>query len=141
MGSDEPEAMRSQALRARRWRIFSRLGFAALRRPSLVPLIVGGATGLRASAFDTRAPELTYIAVRSGQGRSGIGSQLVRAFEQALAARGARRYELSVETANSAAIGFYERHGMVQIGQYRQFGADYRRYAKVFGDDNQGKGA
>jgi ribosomal protein S18 acetylase RimI-like enzyme len=73
-------------------------------------------------------PELTYLAVQAGGQRTGLGTSLVEAFGRELAARGATAYELSVETENVAAIGFYERRSFELVGEYAEFGRSFRRY-------------
>lgn len=43
--------------------------------------------------------------------RAGIGTALLRAIEERLAARGVRRVELETATSNAAAVAFWEGHG------------------------------
>jgi ribosomal protein S18 acetylase RimI-like enzyme len=51
------------------------------------------------------------VAVRPEHRRAGIGTQLVRRLERALAERGCLKVNLQVRTSNSAVVGFYERLG------------------------------
>ena len=43
-------------------------------------------------------------------------------------AAGATSYELSVDHDNAGADAFYRRLGFTQVGKYREFGVDHRRY-------------
>jgi ribosomal protein S18 acetylase RimI-like enzyme len=130
LGSAHPERMRHEALRANFRGIAGRALARAFRRPGLWRLLAAGTLGARARAFDRRAPELTYIAVRDDARGVGIGRVLLTAFEAGLRAQGIRRYELSVEADNRGALAFYEGHGLRPIGTYEEFGVTYRRYAQ-----------
>jgi ribosomal protein S18 acetylase RimI-like enzyme len=130
LGSDDPETMRRDALRANTSGIALRTGASLLRRPRALLYLVGAAAGPRQGGFDPRAPELTYIAVREEARGAGVGSALLAAFDAGLRLRGVARYELSVEADNEAAMAFYEAKGLKPTGSYRQFGRTYRRYAK-----------
>ena len=48
--------------------------------------------------------------------RTGIGSALLLAIEERLAAQGANRVELETATANAAGVAFWERHGYRKLG-------------------------
>jgi ribosomal protein S18 acetylase RimI-like enzyme len=48
--------------------------------------------------------------------RGGVGTALLRAMEQRLAARGARRIELETATSNAAGVAFWEHHGYRKTG-------------------------
>jgi ribosomal protein S18 acetylase RimI-like enzyme len=129
LGSGEPEGMRRDALRRNGPGILLWTALGALRRPRALRLLAGAAAGPRDGGFDPRAPELTYIAVREDARGTGVGSALLTAFHAALLAQGVRRYELSVEADNEAAVTFYESRGLRRTGTYRQFGTVYRRYS------------
>jgi [ribosomal protein S18]-alanine N-acetyltransferase len=53
--------------------------------------------------------------------RAGVGTALLRAIEQRLAARGARRVELETATSNAAGVAFWERHGYRKTGVLRGY--------------------
>jgi ribosomal protein S18 acetylase RimI-like enzyme len=127
LGSDAPEAMRRDALRANLFEIARGVAYGVLRRPATLRHVFAGVVA-RASGFDSSAPELTYVAVRDVARGAGVGSALVRAFEESLRRRGVTRYELSVEAGNHAARGFYEAHGMRKESSYVEFDRTYHRY-------------
>jgi ribosomal protein S18 acetylase RimI-like enzyme len=81
-------------------------------------------------AYDPQVPELTYLATAEHHRGSGIGRQLVDAFDTAMRERGAPAFELSVDEDNQAAIAFYERLGFRLSGKYREFGIVHRRYRR-----------
>jgi len=53
--------------------------------------------------------------------RSGIGSLLIRAAEERLAARGAKAIELETARDNDAAIAFWQKHGYRTRGVYEHY--------------------
>ena len=53
--------------------------------------------------------------------RAGVGTALLRAIEERLAARGARRVELETATSNAAGVAFWERHGYRKTGVLRGY--------------------
>ena len=53
--------------------------------------------------------------------RAGVGTALLRAMEERLAARGARRIELETATANAAGVAFWEHHGYRKMGILRGY--------------------
>jgi ribosomal-protein-alanine N-acetyltransferase len=53
--------------------------------------------------------------------RAGVGTALLRAIEERLAARGVRRVELETATSNAAAVAFWERHGYGKTGVMRGY--------------------
>jgi ribosomal protein S18 acetylase RimI-like enzyme len=130
VGSDDPQGMRRDAMRANGSRILLSLATGVVRRPGVLRPLVDAVVGLRYGGFDSHVPELTYIAVRSDARGAGIGSALLTAFDAALRARGVNRYELSVEDDNHRAVAFYNSHGLRQTGTYRQFSTMYRRYQR-----------
>jgi [ribosomal protein S18]-alanine N-acetyltransferase len=62
------------------------------------------------------------IDIAESSRRSGVGSALLRAVEQRLAARGVSRVTLETATSNEAAVAFWQRHG------YRTHGVLPRYY-------------
>ncbi|MGB5810541.1 MAG: GNAT family N-acetyltransferase [Polyangiales bacterium] len=73
---------------------------------------------------------LDQIVVADGRTQQGIGSQLMKAFESHVAELGCHVVQL--ETAETQAPGFYERHGYERIGTYRngRFHLDWHLYRK-----------
>ncbi len=61
------------------------------------------------------------IDVLESHRRSGIGSLLIRAAEERLAARGARQVELETARDNDAAIAFWQKHGYRTRGVYEHY--------------------
>jgi [ribosomal protein S18]-alanine N-acetyltransferase len=53
--------------------------------------------------------------------RTGVGTELLLASEERLAAHGVRRIELETATANAAGIAFWEHHGYRKTGVLRGY--------------------
>ena len=66
-----------------------------------------GATG---GPVNAEGHIITLDVVQSAR-RTGVGTALVGAIEQRLAARGVRRVSLETATSNEAAVAFWQRHG------------------------------
>ncbi len=88
-------------------REFLRLPGADCRVAEAAGQIVGFLLAEREAA---RAHVIT-IDVLENHRRRGVGSELLRAIEQGLAACGVREVELETATDNAAAVAFWERHG------------------------------
>jgi len=73
---------------------------------------------------------LEQIVVADGATRRGIGSELMRAFEEHAGQLGC--HVIQLETAETQAPGFYERHGYTRIGTYpdSRFHLDWHLYRK-----------
>ena len=61
------------------------------------------------------------IDVLEAHRRAGVGTALLRAIEQRLAAGGVRRVELETATSNAAGVAFWERHGYRKTGVLRGY--------------------
>jgi ribosomal-protein-alanine N-acetyltransferase len=61
------------------------------------------------------------IDVLEAHRRAGVGTALLRALEERLGARGARRIELETATSNAAGVAFWERHGYRRMGLLRGY--------------------
>jgi ribosomal protein S18 acetylase RimI-like enzyme len=78
--------------------------------------IISEAEGAEAEEGATGGPVnaeghiITLDIVQSAR-RTGVGTALVGAIEQRLAARGVRRVSLETATSNEAAVAFWQRHG------------------------------
>jgi len=81
---------------------------------------VAGFIVVEAEAEGAEAHIIT-IDVLEAHRRAGIGTALLRAIEQRLAARGVRRVELETATSNAAAVAFWERHGYRKSGVLRGY--------------------
>ncbi len=53
--------------------------------------------------------------------RRGIGTALLQAIEQKLAARGVRHVELETATDNQAAVAFWHKHGYRTVGVLKRY--------------------
>ena len=73
---------------------------------------------------------LEQIVVADGRTNEGLGSHLMRAFEAHAEELGC--HVIQLETAETQAPGFYERHGYERIGTYRngRFHLDWHLYRK-----------
>ena len=61
------------------------------------------------------------IDVMESHRRAGVGTALLRAIEERLAARGVRQVELETATSNAAAVAFWEGHGYRKTGVMRGY--------------------
>jgi ribosomal protein S18 acetylase RimI-like enzyme len=129
IGSLDPRRLRSDVLRQNAFGTVTGLALGLLRRPSCLPALLRSAWHPAGLPSD-EVPELTYLAVRAGGQRKGLGTLLVEAFGGVVAARGATAYELSVEGDNAVAIAFYERRGFELVGEYVELGRSFRRYRR-----------
>jgi ribosomal protein S18 acetylase RimI-like enzyme len=125
LGSVDPDGLRRDALRAN----LTGIAWGVLRRPRLARHVLEDIRGGDANAFDPCTPELTYLAVTGDARGTGVGSDLMRAFDAALRRLGVARYELSVEASNQPALRFYEARGLRRLSSYRRFDTTYYRYA------------
>ena len=73
---------------------------------------------------------LEQIVVADGRTREGLGTRLLKAFEAHVAELGC--HVIQLETAETQAPGFYERHGYERIGTYvnGRFHLDWHLYRK-----------
>ena len=127
LGSAHPQKLRREILAHAYFKTLAAIGSGVMRKPSTLRFLL---SSLRPGdkGYDSQAAELTYLAVDENQRLSGIGRQLVEHFSQKLIESGARAFELSVDTDNHQAIGFYERLGFVEVCRYRKCGIDHKRY-------------
>jgi [ribosomal protein S18]-alanine N-acetyltransferase len=75
-----------------------------------------------AEADDEAHGHIITIDIAESSRRSGVGTALLRAMEQRLAARGVSRVTLETATSNEPAVAFWQRHG------YRTHGVLPRYY-------------
>jgi ribosomal protein S18 acetylase RimI-like enzyme len=83
------------------------------REPAVAGFIIGESSGNEA--------RIITIDVLETHRRAGMGTALLRALEERLAARGARRIELETATANAAGVAFWEHHGYRKVGVLRGY--------------------
>jgi len=79
----------------------------------IIGFIIIEAEGVETEGAETEGAEghiITLDVVQSAR-RTGVGTALVGAIEQRLAARGVRRVSLETATSNEAAVAFWQRHG------------------------------
>jgi [ribosomal protein S18]-alanine N-acetyltransferase len=96
-----------------------------LRYPGNLGLVAededGGVAGFAIAGMQRRRGALTgrliTIDVRADMRRRGVGHLLLEAVEERLRAAGATAMALEVAVDNSAAQGFYERHGYARTGR------------------------
>lgn len=83
--------------------------------------------GLRAGGSDGgHSPEVTQIFTDASRRGEGLGAQLLRVCEEALRARGTRKYFVHTQRDdNEAGIRFYRREGFVVIGESKSFGETF----------------
>jgi [ribosomal protein S18]-alanine N-acetyltransferase len=74
--------------------------------------------------------------------REGVGTALLRALEDRMAARGAKRIELETATSNAAGVAFWERHSYRKMGVLRGYylgRLDAWKMRKTLRDEPPGK--
>jgi ribosomal protein S18 acetylase RimI-like enzyme len=128
VGSVHPAKLKREVLRHNALGTLTGLFVGILRRPSALNWLLKSFRGPDEGSYDDQAPELTYLAVAANCRSSGVGTQLVEAFTQAMRETGVDAYELSVDEDNEPAIRFYERAGFRRVAYYRDFQGLHRRY-------------
>lgn len=83
------------------------------REEAVTGFIIGESAGAEA--------RIITIDVLEAHRRGGVGTALLLALEERLAARGARRVELETATSNAAGVAFWERHGYRKTGVLRGY--------------------
>ena len=83
------------------------------RELTVAGFIIGESAGSEA--------HIITIDVLNAHRRAGIGTALLRALEERLTGRGARRIELETATSNAAGVAFWERHGYRKTGVLRGY--------------------
>ncbi len=76
----------------------------------------GGIAGFILAEHDGPSAHLITIDVCEPDRRHGVGTLLMRALEDKLAARGVRHVKLETATDNHAAIAFYQKYGYRTVG-------------------------
>lgn len=128
LGSLHPDRLKADVLRKNPIGTVAGLCFGIARRPAALASLMKSFRGPDSGSYDSKAAELTYLAVTADSRGGGAGRQLVDAFTGAMRDAGAEEYELSVDEHNQTAIAFYERLGFQMTGRYTEFGILRRRY-------------
>jgi ribosomal protein S18 acetylase RimI-like enzyme len=131
LGSPHPDLLKRDVLRKNLLGTLASLGLGIVTRPSAALWLLKSFKGPDEGSFDTRASELIYLAVNEESRGGGVGTKLVKAFNERMRAAGMNAYEVSVDEDNATAITFYERLGFHLTGRYREFGTQHRRYRLV----------
>ena len=98
-----------------------------LRLPGAECLVAesGGAiAGFILAEHEGERAHLITIDVLAAERRRGVGTALLRAIEQAVAAHGVRQVTLETATDNHAAIAFWQKHGYRTVGVLRNYYLD-----------------
>lgn len=133
LGSANPAELRREVIGRDPMRFLAGIAMGVLRRPSNLRWLVRISSGPDAGHYDSKVPELIYLAVSPSRRGHGVGGQLVASFIDAMRAAGHTRFELSVDADNRAAARFYQRLGFERVGQYDEFGTRHVRYALTVG--------
>ena len=118
-GTLGPARFYSYLIRTRLLRFALAAAGAALRKPSIVPRLVRALTypSQTTSAHDSAT--LTSIAVDPEVQQRGVGSALMKAFLEAMRARGVRSVYLTTDRDHNQPVNdFYRRHGFRIHQQY-----------------------
>ena len=78
-------------------------------------------TGFIVAEAEGAEAHIITIDVVEAHRRAGVGTAMLRAMEERLAARGVRRVELETATSNAAAVAFWEGHGYRKTGVLRGY--------------------
>jgi len=78
-------------------------------------------TGFIVAEAEGAEAHIVTIDVVEAHRRAGVGTAMLRATEERLAARGVRRVELETATSNAAAVAFWEGHGYRKTGVMRGY--------------------
>ncbi len=82
----------------------------------------GGTTvGFILAECEGEYAHIVTIDVLARERRHGVGTALLRAMEQSLAAHGVRHVELETATDNDAAIAFWQKHGYGTVGVLKRY--------------------
>jgi len=130
VGSTNPQELRREILRRNpiETLLGTSLGFA--RSPVSAVYFLRSSFARADRGYDSRAAELTYLAVDEKHRGAGIGRRLIEAFDRAVCDGGVTTYELSVDGDNVPATRFYETLGFARVGEYREFGTLHNRYRR-----------
>ena len=90
----------------------------------LVAVADGRIAGFILAEHEGERAHLITIDVLASERRRGVGTALLHAIEQAVAARGVRRVTLETATDNEAAIAFWRKHGYRTVGVLRNYYLD-----------------
>ncbi len=84
----------------------------------------GAVAGFLLAEHEGERAHLITLDVVAAHRRRGLGTALLRAMEQSLAACGVRQVSLETATDNDAAIAFWEKHGYRTVGVLRRYYLD-----------------
>ncbi len=87
----------------------------------VVAEVNGQIAGFILAEYGGPRAHLITIDVLEAYRRRGIGTALLRAMEQKLAARGVRQIELETATDNHAAVAFWQKHGYRTVGVLKRY--------------------
>jgi ribosomal-protein-alanine N-acetyltransferase len=90
----------------------------------LVAEAAGRIAGFILAEHEGERAHLITIDVLAAERRRGVGTALLRAIEQAVAARGVRQVTLETATDNHAAIAFWQKHGYRTVGVLKNYYLD-----------------
>lgn len=128
IGSVRPGELKRAVVRKNLMATIGGIFLGVLRRPATLVPLMKSFKGPDEGNYDSRGPELTYLAVSAECRGGGIGENLVERFTQAMREAGILAYELSVDDVNMRGAAFYEERGFKLVGHYREFGIMHRRY-------------
>jgi len=87
----------------------------------LVAEVEGETAGFLLAEHAGGRAHLITIDVLERYRRRGVGTALLHAMEEKLAARGVRQVELETATDNRAAVAFWHRHGYRTVGVLKRY--------------------
>jgi len=90
----------------------------------LVAEVAGQIAGFILAEHEGERAHLITIDVLAAERRRGVGTALLHAIEQTVAAHGVRQVTLETATDNHAAIAFWQKHGYRTVGVLRNYYLD-----------------
>jgi len=108
-----------RAIKVKSLKILTQILISIFKEPILIKKMINFFTK---EINSTNSPELSYIAVKKGFRKRGIGSMFIEKINDEYRKRNIFYYELSVDKSNLEARRFYEKKGFKFKYEYKQHG-------------------
>ncbi len=128
VGSEDSRDFYQRMLRGRRWYLLWSLFRQAARRPRIVRRAAAVSRTVRTEPEPPVPADLSYVAVKPGSERQGVGAALVVALADRLRARGHEGCWVKGWAETPPTDGFYQAAGFKPVQDYYSDGRPWRRY-------------
>ncbi|MBU0513626.1 MAG: GNAT family N-acetyltransferase [Proteobacteria bacterium] len=128
VGSEDSRSFYAQMLRWRTFGLAWSFLWAALRRPRMIKRALAVRRTVRAEPEPPAPADLSYVALKPGSERRGIGAALVSALADYLRARGHEGCWVKGWADNPQTDGFYQAAGFRPVQDYYSDGRHWRLY-------------